>query len=151
MIERIREFFSGTILATSSDDPVATMRRATAALLVEIMVTDGLVADVEVDKIQHLLLERFDITGEEAEELLALAKTEVKDATSLYPLTTLVNQNFSAEWKFELLCQLWQVAYADNFLDKYEEGLIRHVAELLHLPHSQFLKARNLARQRRTG
>ena len=146
MIERIKQLFSSPVTALSGADPEAIVRETTAALLVEIMITDGLIEDSEEAKITQLLQHQFRVTPQEAEELFALAKIAVKDATSLYPLTSGVNQSFSADQKLDLLCQLWQVAYADGILDKYEEGVMRHIAELLHIPHSQFLKARNLAR-----
>ena len=61
-------------------------------------------------------------------------------------LTALVNEHFSARDKYDLVYNLWRVAYADGSLDKHEEALIRHIAELIHLPHAGFVQARNQAR-----
>lgn len=150
MIDRIKQFFSERIVGISIDDPAMRIAMTTAALLVEVMITDGLINDSEEAEIERLLQEQLAIDRSQAKELLTLARSQVKDATSLYPLTTLVNQQFAPEQKFELLHQLWQVAYCDGFLNKHEEAVIRHIAELLYLPHSQFLRARNLARDGRS-
>lgn len=146
MIERIREFFGKRIATTTGTGPRDAIRLATAALLVEVMLTDGTMSADEAARIPELLKQRFGLAPREAEELVELARQEVAEATSLYQFTALVNQHFSAEDKYALVSNLWQVAYADGAIDKYEENLIRHVAELIHLPHSRYIHARNQAR-----
>ena len=42
---------------------------------------------------------------------------------------------------------MWSVAYADNDLDKYEEHLIRQVAELTYVPHSDYIQSKLSARE----
>ena len=44
-----------------------------------------------------------------------------------------------------LIEQLWDIAYADGVIDKYEEAAIRKVSELLYVPHSDFIKAKLMA------
>ena len=44
--------------------------------------------------------------------------------------------------KVQLITSLWKVAYADGDLDKYEEHLIRRVADLLYVPHDAFIRAK---------
>lgn len=149
MISKIKTFFSTHISSTttnqaSSDhDPV---RIAAAALLVEIMVTDRLISEDEETMITSLLEDSFGLSPSEAQELFKLARQEVAEATSLYQFTGLVNECFSAEQKFDLLTQTWQVALVDGSLDKYEENLIRRLADLLHIGHSRFIKAKHIAK-----
>lgn len=153
MIERIRNFFRDLVLGTGPQTlPRAeALRRATAALLVEVMVTDQQLDAAEIACIQTLLAGRFRLTDTEVQELLELAQQEVAEATSLYQFTALVNAHMSAAEKYELVVSLWEVAYADSLLDKHEEGLIRHIAELIHLPHAAFVQARNQARDSLQG
>ena len=149
MIRKIKTFFD-TRVKNSSDEQLISdqnqVRTAAAALLVEIMVTDGLITEDEETTIKNLLENGFGLSQPEAEELFELAKQEVTEATSLYQFTGLVNEHFSASEKFDLLTQTWQVALADGALDKYEENLIRRLADLLHIRHSQFIKAKSLAK-----
>ncbi|MGE3295922.1 MAG: TerB family tellurite resistance protein [Porticoccaceae bacterium] len=146
MIERIQAFFAGRIVTATGEVGGDAIRLATAALMVEVMLTDGTHSPAEMARIPELLQQRFGLTPQEAAELTDLARQEVAEATSLYQFTALVNQHFSAADKYALVHNLWQVAYADSTLDKYEEGLIRQVAELIHLPHSRYIQARNRAR-----
>ena len=147
MIARIQAFFASRIATTTG--VVAggdAIRLATAALMVEVMLTDGILSPAETTRIPELLKQRFGLTSQEAAELTDLARRQVADATSLYQFTALVNQHFSDADKYALVHNLWQVAYADATLDKYEESLIRQLAELIHLPHSRYIQARNQAR-----
>ncbi|RLA48456.1 MAG: hypothetical protein DRR42_16735 [Gammaproteobacteria bacterium] len=150
MINKISDFFSRNIKATSNDktnsqhDPAKT---AAAALLVEIMIIDREATNEEEMMIKTLLTENFDLSPAATKELIELAKQEVAEATSLYQFTELVNQHFSQTEKFNLMKQLWQIALADDILDKYEESLIRQLADLLHIPHSQFIRAKNLVKK----
>ena len=46
---------------------------------------------------------------------------------------------FNYEDKLMLLRNLWRIAYADGYLDKYEEHLIRKISDLIHVSHSDFI------------
>ena len=37
---------------------------------------------------------------------------------------------------------LWQVAAADGEISKYEDHLIRKIAELIYVPHREFIRAK---------
>jgi uncharacterized tellurite resistance protein B-like protein len=151
MISKIKDFFSARIQGVAASDQMPSeppsIRLATAALLVEIMVTDNLLELEEEETIKQLLMRNFDLSLSASEELFELARREVSEATSLYQFTGLVNQYFSEAEKFNLLKQLWQVALSDGILDKYEESLIRKLADLLHIRHSQFTRAKSLAKK----
>jgi len=62
---------------------------------------------------------------------------------SLYQFTGLINQHFTPEQKVRVVEMLWQVAYADGHLDPYEEALVRKIADLIHVPHRQFIQAKH--------
>ncbi len=48
-----------------------------------------------------------------------------------------------------MLESIWRVALADGRIDKYEEQLIRRIADLLHLHHREYMQARHRAEQPR--
>ena len=150
MISKIKTFFNNQVLSHEADDkavkPANAIKMASAALMVEVMVSDGQLEREEQEGIKTLLTTTFDLSLAECEELFSLAQSEVKDSTSLYEFTGQVNLHFSADDKFELIKHMWHVAFIDNELDKYEESLIRQVADLIYLPHSQFIKAKSMVR-----
>ncbi len=87
----------------------------------------------------------LDLGSDEVAEIVELAHEESREATSLHQFTRLINDSHELEDKKRLMTALWQVAYADGRLDKYEEQLLRRIAELLHLRHPEFIQAKHAA------
>jgi len=150
MISKIKTFFQDKILNPEKEGgietPLKNIQKASAALLIETMLSDNLIDKKEQESVKALLTKTFDLSTEECDELFSLAQNEIADSTSLYEFTGQVNLYFSADDKFELIKHMWHVALIDNVLDKYEESLIRQVADLIYLPHSQFIKAKSLVK-----
>jgi uncharacterized tellurite resistance protein B-like protein len=46
----------------------------------------------------------------------------------------------------KLVENMWRVAFSDQKLDKYEEALIRKVADLIYVSHQDFIKTKLAAR-----
>ena len=42
---------------------------------------------------------------------------------------------------------LWQIAYSDDRLEEHEEYLIRKIAKLLHIDHSDFIAEKLKAKE----
>lgn len=152
MISKIKTFFQDNILSHevpgSEVKPLEAIKKASAALMVEVMLSDGQLEAEEQAGIKTLLTRTFGLSQEDCDELFTLAQDEVRNATSLYEFTGQVNLHFSADDKFELIKHMWYIAFIDDVLDKYEENLIRQVADLIYLPHSQFIKAKSLVKNR---
>lgn len=134
---------------TTQEGPVP-LRLAAACLLVEMSRADGQMDPRERESIATLLRDRFALDAQQTEALLNHARQRTSEATSLYEFTGQLNRELNAEEKIRLVEQLWEVAFSDGHVDKYEEHLVRRVAELLYVPHREFVAAR-LAVARRHG
>lgn len=121
---------------------------AVAALLIEVGTADQMLDAQEMASMRAILERKFNLSRERLDELSELALSEQNDATSLHQFTHLVNRDCDLQEKYQLVESMWEVAYADGELDKYEEALIRKVADLIYLPHTQYIKARNTVRDR---
>ena len=124
-----------------------TAIKACIALLLETSMADEILDDNEIDALKITLIKDFKIENDEVDELIALAKENVKDSTSLYEFTRDINDNFSAEQRVQLIESMWKIAYADGNIDKYEERIIRKVSNLIYVAHSDFIKAKISARE----
>ena len=144
MIGAIREFFQQRIRPELETDDRAGhgLQLATAALLIEMSRADFHVSEAEEAALTGLLGRHFDLTEAETRELIELAGLEVKASASLYQFTDLIDKHFSPEQKRQVLELLWRLAFADGHKDKYEEYLVRKVADLLHLSHRDFIQTR---------
>ena len=90
----------------------------------------------------------FELDPAASARLYREAERHADDATSLYEFTRLINDHFELTEKENLVELLWFVAFADGALDKYEEHLVRRVADLVHVSHGAFIRAKHRAMQR---
>ncbi|NND68339.1 MAG: TerB family tellurite resistance protein [Halioglobus sp.] len=118
------------------------VRLAAAALLIETARADFTQAADEETAMAALLSDALQLPGSEVAELLQDAEDQVDESTSLYEFTRVINDHYCAEEKLQLVGAMWEVAYADGDLDKYEEALIRQVAELTYVPHQDYIKCK---------
>ena len=146
MISNIKKFFASEITDPGGDEK-HQQNLAAASLMVEVMVIDRDISDKELAAIKNIIEDQFNLKNNEIEKLLELAKDEVSEATSLYQFTRLINDHFDQKKKNDLISNLWQIAFADNVLDKHEEAIIRRIADLIHVSHSDFIKTKQAAKK----
>ena len=142
MIDAIRRFFDSRLEAGTEPPGEDALALATAALLVEIMRADREADESERARIVEVLEATFSLPRSELEELTRLAEAEAEEAHDLYQFTRLVNERYGQPERIDL----WRVAFADGDLDRHEEHLVRRVADLLHVRHSDFIRAKQEAR-----
>jgi uncharacterized tellurite resistance protein B-like protein len=121
-------------------DPAQRIRLAAAVLLVEMARADDEHDDEERETLVRLLTQRFELQPEESRELVESAERSADRSVSLHEHLETLNRGLDQAQKRSVLKMLWQVAYADNRLDRYEEHLLRQVAELLHLAHEDYIR-----------
>ena len=146
MISHIKNFFD-EIFAETVDQPFSDEQRhlAAAALMIEVAIIDSNFDDAERQVLTFELKKHYQLDDSTLNTLIKFAEQEQSEATSLYQFTQLVNEEFSMAEKFKLLVSMWRIAYADGNIDKYEEHMIRKVADLIHLPQTAFIKAKKTA------
>ncbi len=140
MLDAIKALFQPA--EAESVDSEAQLRLACAALMIEVATIDRDFSDEEQLALAEQLRNHFSLSEDETRELCELAKQERHDATSLHQFTRAVNEHCDHSEKYRLLESMWHIAYADGELDKYEEHIIRRAADLMHLAHSDFIKAK---------
>jgi len=149
MLQAIKQFFEQHIaIADSGSNAISkehSLQLATAALLFEMMRMDEEIHEQEQSLLKSLISQKFTLTDEETEQLIQLAEQEAKQAIDYHSFTSLINAHFSAKEKIDIVEHLWQVAYADGHIDKYEDHLVRKIAELIYVPHSAFIAAKHRA------
>ena len=146
MLKKIKGFFNQNLLSSPSPaDRQKQLHIATAALLFEVARADFDISRKEKDKIASALNKTLKVDSALLDEIMQLAENEVEQATSLHQFTKLIHDNYKLDEKTEIIRLLWLVAYSDNELDKYEESLIRKVADLLYIPHGDYISTKNSA------
>ena len=113
-----------------------------AILLIEVSYADFNISDVEINSIINLFEEKLNLSKKDAAWLSGEAKNLHVDTNCLRKYIKIINENYSNLQKKDLIKMAWQIARADNVVDKHEEHRIRKLSELLHLNHSDFIKAK---------
>lgn len=140
MIKRFLEQF----MAQENAEETPNIGLAAAVLLVEVTKADN-----EIDDTEHkamLSAIRLLCHDLDADALLHEALAVSKSANDMQQFTSVIHKHWSNEQKSGLLIALWRVAFANNELDKYEEHIIRRAADLLYMPHSEFIRTKLIAR-----
>lgn len=141
MLEKLRAaLLPGNNEATADADQRLAV--AAAVLLFEVAKADFQVDAAEEAQVAKVLARSLDLEHALLDEVLQAARSQSAEAIALHPYTQLVHQNYSMEEKRKLMDCLWRVAYADGRLDKYEEYTLRRIAELIYLPHREFIQAK---------
>ena len=143
MLKTIKQFFENNIgrIEEQAQDSQHRLQVATTALLLEIARADLKIEAQELEQIAAGL--KFALSEQAVQELMTIARQEAEQAVSYYEFTSLINKGFSFEQKLQVIELMWQIAYADNYLQKYEEALVRKISDLLYIPHSDFIAAKH--------
>lgn len=146
MIEFLKSLLNDDASNEANGDD--SKRLAAAALLVEVSRSDFEQNASEEKAMAELLTSSLGLNSEKVKLLIEHAGDAVDSATSLYEFTREINDHYSYVEKCELIESMWLVAYADSKIDKYEEHLIRRVADLIYVTHEDFIKRKHVARDK---
>ena len=139
MLKTLKALFDTSV---REDRSAHGLQVAAAALLIELGKADYASSDAEQTVITEAIRRRSGLDDNELADLMAAARRSSAQSTSLYEFTSLINEHYSVEDKFALILELWRVAAADGDIHKYEDHLIRRIADLIYVSHSDFIRAK---------
>ncbi len=153
MLKKIQTFFKNNFMLEDGRAQASEhqLNMAVAALLIEMTLQDDETHEAEVESVKQHLTTELGLSESETDELYALAEAEKHESTDYHQFTRLIAEHYSQAQKIKLIESLWEVAFADNVLDKYEEHMVRKIADLIYVPHKEFIKARHRVEGRITG
>ena len=142
MLKSIQNIFKRKENESAVDSKKSEQELAYASLLIEVINSDNKFDDRERDKLLEILSSKLDIHKEELDNFTELAQKQSEDSTSLYEFTREINDQYEYEEKVSLITDLWGIAYSDGKLDKYEDYVIRKIADLIYVSHADFIKSK---------
>jgi uncharacterized tellurite resistance protein B-like protein len=126
LISQVVEIISVTTTeATSAAQREDALRLATAVLMVDVARS------------------HFHLSPELAAELVNAADEKAEDLVSLHEFTQLLHHNLNEQEKARIVGLLWQVAFADGRLDKYEDSLVLKIGDLLHVSRGKVMRLKH--------
>jgi uncharacterized tellurite resistance protein B-like protein len=148
MLKQIRALFAAADMPDGKDHEAA-LHLAAAVLLIEVAKADHSLEGLELERLGEVLRREWNVDEGDLADLLDVAKSTSDDSVSLHEHVDLINRHYSVEQKLALVRGLWQVACADDVIHHHEEALIRRLADLIHVSHAEFIRAKHLANEQR--
>ncbi len=125
----------------------AALRSATAVLMLDVARSDHVFDESEFERVLELVEKHFGMSPDDAAELVNVADEKAENLVSLHEFTQLLHNNLDESEKARIVGLLWQVAYADGRLDKFEDSLVRKISDLLHVSRGLSMRLKHDAEQ----
>lgn len=140
VISAISEETDASQSAPSRDEAI---RLATAVLMVDVAQADDVFDESEFDRVLALVEKHFQLEPQLAAELVNKASEEAEDLVSLHSFTDILHRHLAEHEKARIVELLWQVAFADGSLDKYEDSLVLKISDLLHVSRGAVMRLKH--------
>ena len=147
----IRRLINQVVDAIAAESPAesggashdAALRMATAVLMLEVARADHVFDESEFDRLLKLIETHFELTPDEAAELVDTAGDRAEELTSVHAFTQLLHEHLDESDKARIVGLLWQIAYADGQLDKYEDALVLKISDLLYVSRGRVMRLKH--------
>ena len=124
--------------AESKDNSI---QKSICSLMIEVAYADNQLDESELKAMANSL-SKLDIQQEEIREIVDETLAKSKESISFYEHTRILNDQLDYDQKKDVLNSVWSIAFADGQMNKYEEHLIRRIADLLYLNHKDFINSK---------
>ena len=136
MLDSLRALLADSLPEVPPMDAPAVpgdIRVAACALLLEMAYADGRMTPEERKTIIGSLTRHFGVDGRGAEELIALAESQLAETTGPTSYTQQLVEEYDQDQRLMLAEMLREVASADGWLDQHEESLLGRFEQWLRV------------------
>jgi len=112
------------------------------ALLLGVAKADEIIDKNEINAIQNIITDFFEITTDQAQKIINNAKQHLEDSTDLYKFCKIINTEFNYDKKIKFILSIFKIAFSDKNLHYLEEHIIKQIANLLHVEHHDLIEAK---------
>lgn len=118
------------------------LRVATCVVLLEAAEIDDEFTPDERTHIVEILQQRYDLSEEDAHELVDASTHARRASVDLWQFTNTINQACSKEEKVRIVEEAWHIILADGAIAGHEAHFARQLAKLFNLPHHKMIEAK---------
>jgi uncharacterized tellurite resistance protein B-like protein len=143
MLNEIKSFFGGSTQEKPPESEVVL-----ASLFVRVAKIDNEYAVIEKKFIDKLLMKRFLISNEAAQDIRKKAEILEQDTTDTVQLTKLIKSKIPFEQRKDLAVDLWSLILTDNIRSEEENSFMRLCVKLIGINDVESALARNEAKSK---
>lgn len=144
MLDQIRAFLGGLRDGGQTTPDASNPDVAAVALFFHVIGADGVIDEIESDKLRSLIAQEYDLSGAEMRKLIEAGEQADREAVDLFQFTSILNRSLEADAKVHFIELLWNLAYADGYRHELEDHVVWRIADLMGVSS----RDRVLARQR---
>ena len=115
---------------------------SSACLMMSVAMADEVLESEELDAISDILTDFFRISNEDAMKLIEASKVKLDESYDIYSIASTLLDNFSYSDRIDLICCIFEVAYADKSLHFMERHTIKQIASILQIDRLDLIKAK---------
>lgn len=146
LLERIRDFGE----QTDSADPDQVLATAAATLLMEVAWADHHISESELAAIREVISKQFTLDEETLDAIIAESRQHQDSSVGLQSFTRTITEAWDEQTRYQLVAAMWQLAGTDDGVHRFEEHMIRKIADLLYVSHSRFIEAKREAQKKQS-
>ena len=115
---------------------------ASTCLLLSIANADNIIDDKELNIIDEIIQDFFDIDKHNTSKVINNAKSSLKESTDYFSYGKILNKHFTLTDKIDFISCVFEVAYSDGEYHYLEEHMIKKIANILHIETKDMVNAR---------
>ena len=115
---------------------------ASTCLLLSIANADNNIDDKELNIIDDIIQDFFDIKKQDACDVIKNAKSSLKESTDYFSYGKILNENFTLTDKIDFISCVFEVAYSDGEYHYLEEHMIKKIANILHIENKDMVNVK---------
>ncbi len=142
MLKYLKKIFSNDTSENREINRTRKLQISTCALFIEMAKADSNFSNEEEEKIISIMKSLFELDDEYVNELIETAKERTEESISLYEFTTILNEQFTNDEKYDVIKNMWRLIFTDNKLDKYEDQLVKRIGGMLNLDFNLIIAAK---------
>lgn len=114
----------------------------TAALLIRVATVHNELSDIRRARLHAILKSQYGLDDTATAQLLVDADAVARSAVDLYRFTRQLNELLDDDGRRRIVQLMWEVVYADQRVNEFEENLIWRAADLLGVSSRQRVELR---------
>jgi len=145
MLDQIRAFLGGLRGDTHTKPDASNPDVAAVALFFHVIGADGVIDQVESEKLRSVIAKEYDLSAAEMRRLVEAGEQADREAVDLYQFTSVLNRSLEPDEKTHFIELLWTLAYADGSRHELEDHVVWRIADLMGVSSRERVHARQRA------
>ena len=110
--------------------------------MLEIAKADNIISKNEINIIEDILIDFFDITKNKACEIINQSYKELEQSVDIFQYSSYLNSELNYIDKVDLIRCIFEVGYSDGNLHYLENHYIKVISDMLNINREDLIKAK---------